>query len=139
MYYTWKSLPVCVYPRNIAVARNTGSPYTSHWRTDGRYASYLEHTAQLLMSRSGESGLVTERIGGESPIHILDHQRLGSRLHFQLHISPCTPPQGGEETIISPISQYLIPVPDKLLIRQLVRCPLPFNAYDLVVDSSSCL
>ena len=76
------------------------------------------------MSRSGESGLVTERIGRESPIHILDHQRLGSRLHFQLHISPCTPPQGGEETIISPISQYLIPVPDKLLIRQLVPMSL---------------
>ena len=90
----------------------------------GGTPSYLEHTAQLLMSRSGESGLVTERIGGESPIHILDHQRLGSRLHFQLHISPCTPPQGGEETIISPISQYLIPVPDKLLIRQLVPMSL---------------
>ncbi len=86
--------------------------------------AYLKHTAQLLMPRSGESGLVTEGISGESPIYILDHQRLGSCLHFQLHISPCTPPQGGEKTIISPISQYLILVPDKPLIRQLIPMPL---------------
>ena len=139
MYYTWKSLPVCVYPRNIAVARNTGSPYTSHWRTDGRYA--------ILSRAYGPAPHVPERRKWSR--YGKDRQRKShtyprspkarSRLHFQLHISPCTPPQGREETIISPISQYLIPVPDKLLIRQLVPMSLAIQRIRLVVDSSSCL